>query len=201
MKYIINNGTNNHVIITLHGTGGSATDLFAIAKYLDPQATLIGFQGEVVENGMARYFARYPDGSFNLESLKNATDDLTESFVGALKENNVFNSRITIIGYSNGANIMLNVLKEYENIPVNNIIFYHPSSVRPEVSFKQQKGLNVFITRGRQDPFLSLQQFDALETLFEEAKINAKSYSHDSGHQLLQEELDASRQWLDSLKK
>lgn len=49
MRHIKLDGSNKHVIMTLHGTGGSAGDLFQVAKYIDPQATLIGFQGEVLE--------------------------------------------------------------------------------------------------------------------------------------------------------
>ena len=69
MRHVIDKKASNHVIITLHGTGGSATDLFNIAEFLDKDATKIGYEGPVLENGMRRYFARYPQGGFDLESL------------------------------------------------------------------------------------------------------------------------------------
>ena len=63
MRHIHIPGKNNHVLVLLHGTGGSASSLFEIGQYIDPEATMIGFQGEVEEQGMARYFARYQDGT------------------------------------------------------------------------------------------------------------------------------------------
>ena len=80
MRHVKQDGTNNNVIITLHGTGGSATDLFQIAQYIDKDATLIGFQGEVIDQGMARYFERNNDGSFNLRSLAEATQSYFKEF-------------------------------------------------------------------------------------------------------------------------
>lgn len=79
MNHIIKQGNNDQVIITLHGTGGSADDLFGIARLVDSDATLIGFEGTVIETGMRRYFERYPGGGFNLESLALASQDLLDS--------------------------------------------------------------------------------------------------------------------------
>ena len=46
MRHIHIPGKNNHVLVLLHGTGGSASSLFEIGQYIDPEATMIGFQGE-----------------------------------------------------------------------------------------------------------------------------------------------------------
>ena len=45
MRHIHIPGKNNHVLVLLHGTGGSASSLFEIGQYIDPEATMIGFQG------------------------------------------------------------------------------------------------------------------------------------------------------------
>ncbi len=196
MRHIKQNGTNQHVIITLHGTGGSASDLFQIGQYLDPNATLIGFQGEVSERGMARYFARHHDGSFDLRSLAQATYDLDESLNEVLDKYELNNHKITLLGYSNGANLAINYLKEFENIPVNVALLYHPSPGRSDVEFKKQDDLKVLITSGANDPYISVEEFNELQSSLISAGIEVKTYHHDYGHQLIQEELEASKELL-----
>ncbi len=196
MRHIKQDGTNQHVIITLHGTGGSASDLFQIGHYLDPNATLIGFQGEVSERGMARYFARHQDGSFDLRSLAQATYDLHESLEEVINKYGFNHHQITLLGYSNGANLAINYLKEFENIPVDVALLYHPSAGRSDVEFKKQDGLKVLITSGANDPYISIEAFNELQTLLLNAGIDVKTYHHDFGHQLIQEELEASKELL-----
>ena len=193
MKHIHIPGKNNHVLILLHGTGGSASSLFEIGQYIDPEATLIGFQGDVEEQGMARYFARYGDGSFDLRSLASATYDFQDTLNKMIKQYQLEKSEITVIGYSNGANLAVNVLKEFENVPFHRAFLFHPSPVRSDVPFKAQKDLQVLITSGANDPYISEAQFNALEQEFKEAKIAVETVHHGYGHQLIHEELDRAK--------
>lgn len=196
MRHITKNGTNNHVIITLHGTGGSATDLFQIAQYIDPQATLIGLQGEVYENGMARYFARHQDGSFDLRSLAEATYDFKETLDRIIKTQELKDKEITLMGYSNGANLVINALREFENLNMNTALLYHPSVGRKDVEFKKQDNLKVLLTSGANDPYITSEEFEDLATQLQNADIDVFKYSHEYGHQLIQEELEASKNCL-----
>lgn len=193
MKHIHIPGKNNHVLILLHGTGGSASSLFEIGQYIDPEATLIGFQGEVEEQGMARYFARYGDGSFDLRSLASATYDFQETLKKVIKQYQLENHEITVIGYSNGANLVVNVLKEFENVSFHRAFLFHPSPVRPEVPLRAQKELQVLMTSGANDPYISETQFQALEQEFKDAKIAVEVLHHEYGHQLIREELDRAK--------
>ena len=141
MKYIVKNGTNDNVLVLLHGTGGDAYNLLELADYLDPAATKIGTEGDIVEDGMRRYFERNPDGSFVEESLMRETTVLYETIAEALEESDLTEKNVILVGYSNGSNIALNILKEYEtNYRV--ALLFHPSSVRPGVPFKKQHKLN-----------------------------------------------------------
>ncbi len=199
MRYLKNDGTNKHLIITLHGTGGSASDLFSIAQYIDPQATLVGFQGEVYERGMARYFARYSDGSFDLRSLAKATYDLKASIEELIEKYGYQDYKLTLIGYSNGANLAINYLKEFDEVPLDYALLYHPSMVRAETAFKNQSDLKVLITSGANDPYISAELFEQLKQQFQQAQISVDSYQHQFGHQLIQEELDYSREFLNDV--
>lgn len=195
MKYTKQLGTNNHVIIHLHGTGGTSKQLFSIGRYLDSEATLIGIDGEVYENGMRRYFERYGDGSFNLESLKENTDDLFKTINGALIDNKLEDYVVTILGYSNGANIAINLIKEYETI-FNNLLLFHPSTVRKDIEFKSQENLSVFITRGENDPFINEEEFVQMIEMLKEKNIEVNTYTHLKGHELINEEITKAKETL-----
>lgn len=196
MKYVIEQGSSKHLIITLHGTGGSADSLFEIANIIDPLASKVGFLGQVSENGMSRYFVRYPQGGYDLDSLAKGTHDLYNAIINMLEKYNFQDHKVTILGYSNGANIAKNLLKEYENLNVDNMLLFHPSPVTPNVGYKDQKGLNVLITSGENDPYITPREFAMLKEVMSDANMNVKAFAHSLGHQLVSEELDAAIDFL-----
>lgn len=200
MKYIIKDGTNNNLFILLHGTGGDAESLLPLMKLLDPDATAVGIQGEVVEMGMNRYFARHSDGSFDLESLKGATEKLYQTIEEVRKENGLQDKRVIVAGYSNGANILQNLLKEYETDYDLGLIF-HPAPTSVEKPFKNQVNLKALITSGSNDPYISPDQFVSLEKQLKEAGIPTELVTHDSGHSLIPLELDKAREMVEALTK
>lgn len=193
MKQATRVGNNDHLIIMLHGTGGSASDLFGIGEILDQDATFVGIEGEVLENGMRRYFKRYADGSFDLESLKEETEKVYNEIVDIVKD--YPEHRITVIGYSNGANILTSIFKTFSNVPVDNAILYHPSPTLNEQKVASQKA-NVMLTSGQQDPFISESEFSDLARAYRSADVSTSVFTHELGHQLLQSELEASKAFL-----
>ena len=188
MKHSIHNGSNDHVIIHLHGTGGDAAGLLGLGQMIDPNATLIGIDGDVFENGMRRYFKRYPDGSFDLESLHENTQRLYDTIQHVLTHYMLDGYTISVLGYSNGANIAQNLIKEHA-VTINNLILYHPSPTRMDVPFKKQENLRVFMTGGKQDPFISKDDFKTIQKHLKDADIKVKTFVHDGGHELIHEEI------------
>lgn len=186
-------GTTNDVIILLHGTGGNENDLVNLSRYIDPHATLIGIRGSVEENGMLRYFKRYPDGSFDLKDLAKQTNELYHGIQELLVYYGKEEANTSILGYSNGANIAINIFKEFET-DFKHAMLFHPSSARENIPLKDQKNLTVFATSGLNDPFITPQQFDKL------AK-NFTSFTHEGGHQLIQDEIIQAKSWYDKHKR
>lgn len=154
MNHVIEKGNSRNVIFLLHGTGGDASDLIGIGKMIDEQATLIGLEGNVFEQGMRRFFRRFPDGRFDMESLREETDMLYQTINQLMNHYRLENNNIVLLGYSNGANIAINLLKEFET-QFNLAILLHPSLGRGEVEFKKQKNLSIFMTSGQNDPYIS----------------------------------------------
>lgn len=199
MHHIHQAGRNNNVFILLHGTGGDAASLFGVAEFIDPAATLIGLEGQVSENGMKRYFARYNDGSFDLESLAKETANLQETIQNLLTRYKLQNHRIVLIAYSNGANIAINLFKEYET-NYDMALLLHPSAGRSQVPFKPQDKLRVLITSGDNDPYISSEEFAELKEALEAARITVETLTHSQGHSLTQAELRHAHGMVAALK-
>ena len=195
MNYTLIPGTHKRVIILFHGTGGSATDLLGIGQILDEHASLLGTQGDVFENGMRRYFARYPDGSFDLESLKENTDKIHADLQEILVKEQRDQHEIIALGYSNGANLILNLMREYKDNVFSKVILFHPSSAREEIPYIQEN-IDVFMTSGKQDPYITKDEFKQMQKDLKKTNNKVKTFTHDLGHQLIQEELIEAKVFL-----
>ena len=71
MKHIFQKGKDpsKPVLLLLHGTGGTETDLLPLAGHIDPEASVLSVRGNVLENGMPRFFRRLAEGVFDEEDL------------------------------------------------------------------------------------------------------------------------------------
>lgn len=194
MKHVLEKGTNNKLIITLHGTGGHATQLFDIAKMIDKEATLLGIEGDVVEQGMKRYFERFPDGNYNFDSLDSETQKLYTTILELIDSYQLKQHELYLMGYSNGANMIVNLLKNH-NLSAKGHIILHPAIMRMNVPYTTQNSTEAFITSGKQDPYFSQEALDTMMLGMKSAQINPNSYMSIYGHQLVQEEIDAIKSW------
>src|SRR4051794_25102292 len=96
---------SGHVLLLLHGTGGNEDDMIPLGRDLDPAAALLSLRGNVLENGMPRFFRRLSEGIFDEADVVRRATELAE-FVGvAAKQYDFEPARMTAVGYSNGANI------------------------------------------------------------------------------------------------
>ena len=102
--HVFEQGTNNRVLLLLHGTGADEFDLLQLGKALDPEASLLSPRGMYLENGMNRFFERYPDGTFNEESIDEAVQELTGFLESAINHYGLAGKTFIAVGFSNGAN-------------------------------------------------------------------------------------------------
>jgi phospholipase/carboxylesterase len=102
--HVFERGTSSRTILALHGTGADEHDLLGLARALDPDASILSPRGMYLENGMNRFFERYPDGTFNEESIDTAVNELSEFVAAAITEYGLDDSNIVGTGFSNGAN-------------------------------------------------------------------------------------------------
>ncbi|MHC0037790.1 alpha/beta hydrolase [Pseudoneobacillus sp. C159] len=196
MKHIFNKGKDltKPTLLLLHGTGGNELDLLPLAGRIDEEASVLSVRGNILENGMPRFFKRLAEGVFDEEDLIFRTKELYAFLDEAAKEYEFDRDNIIAIGYSNGANIAASLLFHYQNA-LKAAILHHPMVPRRGIELPDLSGKAVFIGAGTNDPICSPQESAELQSLLEKANANVEIHWENRGHQLTLEEVEAASQW------
>ncbi|MBV7509102.1 alpha/beta hydrolase [Bacillus sp. sid0103] len=196
MKHIFNKGTDSSkpTLLLLHGTGGNELDLLPLAGRIDDKASVLSVRGNILENGMPRFFRRLAEGVFDEEDLIFRTKELNEFLDEASKKYEFDRNNIIAIGYSNGANIAASLLFHYQNA-LKGAILHHPMVPRKGIDLPDLSGKSVFIAAGTNDPICSPMESAELQALLEDANAEVELHWENRGHQLTVEEVEAAAQW------
>ncbi|WP_438313080.1 alpha/beta hydrolase [Sporosarcina sp. FA9] len=200
MKHIFNKGKdlNKPTLLLLHGTGGNELQMLPIAEQVDGGASVLSVRGNVLENGMPRYFKRLAEGIFDEEDLIFRTKELNEFLDEAAQKYEFDRDNMVAVGYSNGANIAASLLFHYQN-SLKGAILHHPMVPRRGMDLPDLSGKNVFIAAGTNDPICPPEESVELHKLFEKANANVELHWENRGHQLTGEEVEAASKWYSSL--
>jgi phospholipase/carboxylesterase len=196
MKHIYQKGTdpNKPVLLLLHGTGGNELDLLPLAGMIDDAAHLLSVRGNILENGMPRFFRRLAEGVFDEEDLVFRTKELNEFLDEAAQEYEFNRNNIVAVGYSNGANIAASLLFHYQDA-LKAAILHHPMVPRRGINLPDLSGKSVFISAGTNDPICSPEESNELQSLLEKANAKVQIHWENHGHQLTNTEVEAAAKW------
>jgi|GEM_PF-434350 len=117
-RYQIEHPANpsGEIVVLLHGSGGDETTLFPLSRPIWPRATLIGVRGRIVQNGETRWYRKITPIRFDQKDIKRETDALVRFLTGIADEKQYDTSRITFVGYSNGANLLAVMMMEHPDL-------------------------------------------------------------------------------------
>ncbi|AZU60589.1 alpha/beta hydrolase [Neobacillus mesonae] len=196
MKHIFNKGQDptKPTLLLLHGTGGNELDLLPLAGRIDDKASVLSVLGNVLENGMPRFFRRLAEGVFDEEDLVFRTKELNGFLDEAAEKYGLDRDNIVAIGYSNGANIAASLLFHYQNA-LKGAILHHPMVPRKGIELPDLSGKSVFIGAGTNDPICSPMESSELQSLLEKAHANVELHWENRGHQLTLQEVEAAGIW------
>jgi predicted esterase len=184
-----------HVLLLLHGTGGNENDLIPLGRDLDPSAALLGLRGNVLENGMPRFFRRLAEGVFDEEDVIRRAHELAD-FVGAAATKYKFDPRhVTAVGYSNGANIAAAVLLLRPGVLPRAILFRAMVPLTPATQ-PNCADTAVLICSGKRDPIVPVENAERLAAMLREAGAEVTLRFEEAGHQLVFAEIAAAKNWL-----
>ncbi|WNF21051.1 alpha/beta hydrolase [Mesobacillus jeotgali] len=196
MKHIIKKGTDSSKpsLLLLHGTGGNENDLLPLANMIDPEATVLSVRGNILENGMPRFFRRLAEGVFDENDLIFRTQELHDFLDEASEKYDLDRGNIVAVGYSNGANIAASLLFHYKNA-LKGAILHHPMVPRRGIELPELSGTEVFLAAGKNDPICPASESEELKSLLLKANAHVEMHWENSGHQLTLSEVEAAREW------
>lgn len=194
-NYFFEKGEDNeHPILMLHGTGGTEKDLVPLARLVNPNATLLGIRGRLVENGQTRYFNHTPTGGFDLESLSSETDWLLEQLDLLAKEKDIDVAKLTVLGYSNGANVVIYAMLE-KYVQLKNALLFHPMALKESPKIPRLPENKVWLSHGDRDPIVSADNFEFLVGEINAAGMDYTIFNHQQSHNINRDEMVAAKQW------
>jgi predicted esterase len=192
-------GKSQRTLLLLHGTGGNERDLIPLGHELDPNASLLSPRGRVLENGMPRFFRRLAEGVFDLEDLRNRTNELADFVTSAAKHYEIDKAKIVAVGYSNGANIAASMLLLRPEILSAAILFRAMVPLTPK-NAPDLSATRVLISEGDHDPIVSAAEAGRLAGLLRSAGADVTIRFFPSGHELTPDDVDLAREWLTKLQ-
>lgn len=197
LKYIYRPSGNKdaYTLLLLHGTGGDENDLLPLAAYFGSDFNILSLRGNVLEQGMPRFFKRLGMGIFDEQDLAFRTHEMI-AFIKELSAHEGFDlDKVISLGYSNGANITGSALYLYPGFFAGAILYrsMQPFKVLPVLEGKQQT--LVFMSNGVQDPTINAEDTRAYIAQLKAAGFDVSDHQLNTGHNLTQEDLNLSVNW------
>ena len=182
-------------MLLLHGTGGDETDLMDFGRAIAPESNLLSPRGNVLENGMPRFFRRFAHGVFDLDDLIYRTRELREFINASARKYDFDPDNVIAMGYSNGANIAAALLMLYEDALSAAILF------RPMMPFVPDRkpdlsGRRILVCAGEHDSMIDPVKTSSLISFFESAGADVAVHYHPGGHELGRDDVEAAKLWM-----
>lgn len=193
--YRFERGSSPETLLLLHGTGADENDLITLGRSLSPDAHLLSPRGQVLEDGMPRFFRRFAEGVLDVGDLKARTDSLFSFVHAAAAEFDVDVSKVTAVGFSNGANIAGSTLLRHPRFLPAAILLRPMVPYEPEGSVNLS-GVRVFIGAGRADPMVEESVTERLAQVLREGGAEVELSWTEGGHALEPEDVERARAWL-----
>ena len=198
MQYYFEQGTNQNVLVLLHGTGADEHDLVPIAKMVDPDATILSLRGNVVESGMLRFFVRFPDGTFDYQNIDEQIELISNTITELILKHNLQGFNIYGLGFSNGANMLEAIIQQRQSV-FKAVMLLAPVYVNPFIDFIELKNLPIYISTSVYDRYTTKEKMIKLQEVIEAKNGKLRMVWHDYGHSLPQNVLKDLIDWFKEL--
>ena len=189
-------GSGASTLLLLHGTGGDESDLVPLGRELAPAANLLSPRGQVLEQGMPRFFRRLAMGIFDEEDLRRRAAQLADFVTAAAASYGLDARKIFALGYSNGANIAAAVLLLHPAALAGGVLLRPVLPLEPAAS-PELHGKPVLLAAGRHDPYAPHERVEALAEWLRRGGAEVDLRWQEAGHELTEADLAAARAWLE----
>ncbi len=182
-------------LLLLHGANGDENSLIAFGKAMAPGAALLSPRGQVIDQGMARFFRRHAEGDFDQADMEARTNDLVLFVERACRAYKIPRARVVAAGFSNGANMAASLLLRCPEA------FCGAALMRGMVPFTPQRAVDlqrrpVLILSGVDDPIVATDEVAELADIFRAANAEVTLHWERAGHPLCQGDLLMAFDWM-----
>jgi len=182
-------------LLLLHGTGGNEDDLLPLGQRLLPGAALLSPRGQVLENGMPRFFRRLAEGVFDIDDLRRRTHELADFVDAARRSYDLGAAPPVAVGFSNGANIAAATLLLRPGT-LGGALLIRPMVPLVPDPLPALGGVPVQINAGMADPIVTPAQSEALADLLRRAGAAVSLDWIRGGHGLAPADLEVGARFL-----
>ncbi|MGK8235003.1 VOC family protein [Roseovarius sp. MS2] len=176
-------------LVLLHGSGGNEADLMPIARRIAPQATLLGVRGRATEEQINRWFRRFDATTFDQADIQSEAAAFAAFVEDAVINYGIDVTRLSFLGYSNGANFLAAVMQVYPSA-VRRAVLLRAVQVLDPLPAEDLSGTLVLMVNGRDSyaPVLA----DNLRA--QGARVDTRTVP--SGHELTAADVAEVADWL-----
>jgi predicted esterase len=185
-------------VLLLHGTGGDEHDMLPLGRLM-PGANLLSPRGQVLEQGMPRFFRRLAEGVFDTDDLRRRASDLAEFVAAAAAHYRFDASRVVAMGFSNGANIASAVMLLHPGTLAGGVLLRAMVPLEPD-PLPSLSGTRVLISNGEIDPIVPRAETERLARLLQRAGADVDVHWQPAGHQLMPGDFAVAKTWLQSIR-
>ena len=190
----------NRPLLLLHGTGGDETDLLPLGRAVAPGAALLSPRGQVLENGMPRFFRRLREGVFDEADVVRRANELAD-FVAEARETYGIGAPVAL-GFSNGANIAAAMLMLRPEALAGAALVraMTPFREHPETLPRALAGKPVLILSGAMDQIVPAANSAALAAQLGAAGADMRHVTVPASHALTSADLRELASWFSHMK-
>ena len=175
---------NERTLLLLHGTGGDEHDLLRLGAALDPHAAVLSPRGMYLEAGMNRFFERYPDGSFNEDSIQEAVGELSEFLAAAADHYGFDSAKVTAAGFSNGANTAAALMVTHPHQLAKAVLFGSTRPFKSIANAPDLTGKRIWIANGDFDSYAPNEVTEGWVEELRSYGAEVNWLRHPGGHQI-----------------
>lgn len=195
-RYRIDHAKNpsGEIIVLLHGSGGDETTLFSFARPIWPRATLVGIRGRLVQKGETRWFRKITPTKFDQKDVVGEAEAFVKFLESLGRDGGYDLSRVTFVGYSNGANFLAVIMMKHPEL-VKNAILLRSMPVLDAMPDENLSKTTVLTISGQKDILYSPFQ-PALSALLKKNGAKVESHTIEGDHMLGQADAKIIAKWV-----
>jgi phospholipase/carboxylesterase len=180
-------------LLLLHGTGGNENDLMDLGRALSADRSLLSPRGQILENGMPRFFRRLAEGVFDEADVVKRAHELADFILAACKTHDL--KMPLAVGFSNGANIAAAMLFLRPGVLGGAVLLRAmvPLKSPPPTDLNHKP---VLLISGAADPIIPASNAKQLAAMLKTANAGIQHETLPTGHNLTQNDVTLAKTWL-----